>query len=261
MNLSDEYKRQFQWRPWAAIFDTLPRLEGQTVFDFGCGVGDLAAEFVTRGSRVIGVDRNEELLREARSRKLPNATFRTGDLRAVPDLGEWADGVWCSFTAAYFPELPETLVEWAKHLNPGGWIALTEIDDLFGHEPLSPQAKTLLDSYATAALEAKRYDFHMGRKLQNHLEQAGFKVLKNMTLEDQEFSFDGPARPEVVDAWRTRFDRMKLLEDFCKPNFAHVREAFLECLIRKDHSSAGKVFCSLAIKEDAQADTDRPPIL
>lgn len=87
MTLSSEYKRQFGWRDWPTIFDALPSLHGQTILDLGCGVGDLAAELVARGARVIGVDMNEELLREARSRQLPNAEFRLGDLRVLPDLG------------------------------------------------------------------------------------------------------------------------------------------------------------------------------
>ena len=175
----------------------------------------MAAEFVARGARVIGIDMSEELLREAQSRQLANAEFRMGDLRALPDLGIAADGLWCSFTAAYFPDLPAALAAWTSNLKSNGWIVLTEIDDLFGHEPLSVRAKALFRAYAEDALAARRYDFHMGRKLKGHLERSGFTVSKMLTLADQELSFSGPARPEVLDAWRNRFDRMKLLRDFC----------------------------------------------
>jgi trans-aconitate methyltransferase len=93
MSLSTDYKRQYSWRPWLKIFDALPPLRGQTVLDLGCGVGNQAAELVARGARVIGVDMNEELLREAQSRQLPNAEFRRGDLRTSLDLGVAADGL------------------------------------------------------------------------------------------------------------------------------------------------------------------------
>ena len=136
MSLSSQYKRQFGWRDWASVLKGLPPLHGQTVIDLGCGVGDLAAELVARGARVIGCDINEEFLREARSRQLSNAEFRMVDMRSLPDLGVMADGLWCSFTAAYFTDLPTALLAWARNLKSGGWIALTEIDDLFGHEPL-----------------------------------------------------------------------------------------------------------------------------
>jgi SAM-dependent methyltransferase len=64
MSLSCQYKRQFGWRDWASVLKELPPLHGQTVIDLGCGVGDLAAEFVARGARVIGCDINEEFPRE-----------------------------------------------------------------------------------------------------------------------------------------------------------------------------------------------------
>ena len=246
MTLANEYKRQFGWRAWPTILDALPLAQGQTILDLGCGVGDLAAEFVNRGSRVIGIEAHEEFLLEARSRRLSNAEFLTGDLRSLPDLGIQADGIWCSFTAAYFPDLPTVLSPWTSNLKPGGWIALTEIDDLFGHEPLSIQTKELFKTYAENALAAGRYDFFMGRKLRGHLEACGFTVLKVLTVDDQEFCFSGPARPEVVDAWRARFDRMQLLQDFCGENFDRVQEEFLTCLIREDHVSVSKVRCCIA---------------
>ncbi len=249
MSLSNYYKRQFGWRDWPTIFDALPPVQGQTVLDLGCGVGDLAAEFVARGARVVGVDMNEELIREARSRQLSNAEFRIGDLRTFPDLGVAVDGLWCSFTAAYLPDLPTALAAWARNVKPGGWIALTEIDDLFGHEPLSVRTNALLTAYAEDALAAGRYDFHMGRKLSDHLERSGFTVSKVLTLNDQELSFSGPARPDVLDAWRGRFNGMKLLRDFCGSNIEQVHEEFLGCLMREDHRSVAKVYCCIATKK------------
>jgi hypothetical protein len=159
-----------------------------------------------------------------------------------------ADGVWCSFTAAYFPELSKALSAWARNVTTEAWIALTEIDDLFGHEPLSGRTKALLRAYAEDALAAGRYDFYMGRKLRDHLERSGFTVSKMVTLEDQELSFGGPARPEVVDAWRARFKRMKLLRDFCGSNIDKVEEEFLGCLTREDHRSVAKVCCCIATR-------------
>ena len=248
MGLASEHKKQFGWRDWPTIFDALPPLQGQTILDLGCGVGDLAAEFVGRGARVIGVDMNEELLREARSRQLANAEFRAADLRTLPDLGLAADGLWCSFAAAYFPDLPTVLTAWARSLTAGGWVALTEIDDLFGHEPLSVRTKALFRAYAERVLAAG-YDVHMGHKLRAHLERSGFSVTKMLTLDDQELSFSGPARPEVLDGWRDRFDRMKLLRDVCGLDIDQVQAEFLGCLKRADHTSIAKVYCCIAVLE------------
>lgn len=234
------------WRDWSRAFDALPPLRGRTVLDLGCGAGDQAAELVARGARVLGLDMNEELLREARSRRLANAEFRRADLREPLDPEVEVDGLWGSFTAAYFPDLPTALASWRSHLRPGGWAALTEIDDLFGHEPLGARTKSLFEAYARDALAAGRYDFHMGRKLRGHLERSGFAVSTVLTLEDQELSFAGPARPQVVDAWRKRLDRMKLLQDFCGPELEPLREEFLGCLTHPGHRSTAKVYCCIA---------------
>jgi SAM-dependent methyltransferase len=248
VSITDEYRRQFAWRPWPRILDALPTLQGQRIVDLGCGPGDLAAEFVARGASVIGIDGDEDLIRHAQSRALAGAEFRRANLKEPLDLGAKADGLWCSFTAAYFPDLTAALASWARLLRVGGWIALTEIDDLFGHEPLGHRAQSLFDADAQDALGAKRYDFHMGRKLRQHLEQSGFEVRREFDVEDQELSFRGAARPEVVAAWRSRFDRMTLLRDFCGKEWGAVREKFLGVLARPDHESRARVRCCIGTK-------------
>jgi trans-aconitate methyltransferase len=248
MNLTSEYRQQFKWRAWSTIFDTLPPVRERVVLDLGCAVGDQAAELVARGAHVVGVDVDQGLIEEARSRKLPNADFRQCDLRALPDLGVMGDGLWCSFVAAYFPDLPTILASWSKNLKPGGWVALAEIDDMFGHQPLDARAKGLFDAYTHDALAANRYDFHMGHKLSDHLERSGFHVSRMLTVVDQELSFDGPARPEVAEAWRKRFDRMTGLRNFCGDDFEHVRDEFLCCISRTDHTSSAKVYFCIARK-------------
>jgi SAM-dependent methyltransferase len=248
MSLSNEYRRQIGWRHWDTVLDALPPMKGQMVFDLGCAVGDQAALLAARGARVIGFDLNEEFIREARSRRLPGAEFRTVDLRSFPVQGITADGLWCSFAAAYLPDLTGILSAWSRNLKPGGWIAVTEIDDLFGHEPLDEATRHRLSAYAAESFASGRYDFRMGRKLKIHLERSGFAVSKTLILEDRELSFDGPALPEVLDAWRARFGRMTLLREFCGPEFAHVEEEFLRCLARADHRSLARVYCWIGAK-------------
>ena len=61
---------------------------------------------------------------------------------------------------------------------------------------------------------------------------------------------DGTYRrvPEVIDAWRSRFDRMKLLRAFCGSEFEKVREEFLGCLVHPGHRSEARVYCCIATK-------------
>jgi hypothetical protein len=88
----------------------------------------------------------------------------------------------------------------------------------------------------------------MGRKLRGHLERAGFTVTKELGLADRELSFAGPADPEVVEAWRARLEGMRLLRDFCGPDFDDLRADFLSCLTRADHRSLARVCFCLATK-------------
>jgi hypothetical protein len=98
-----------------------------------------------------------------------------------------------------------------------------------------------LAAYAQDALAANRYDFHMGRKLRTHLERAGFTITDARTVVDKELSFNGPAAPDVLDAWKSRLDRMKILKHFCGPRFERVRDDLLGALSRGDHHSVARV--------------------
>jgi SAM-dependent methyltransferase len=191
MTLVEEYMRQFAWRSWGKVLDALPSLQDTLVLDLGCGVGDVAALLSSRGARVFGVDMNEELLEAARNRGLARAEFRCADLRALPvpgELGGLVDGLWCGFAVAYFTEPIPVVSAWARHLRSGGWIALIEIDDLFGQEPVRDRTRALLTAYAEEAFAARRYDFHMGRRLRQLIENCGFTVEHEGELADQELT-------------------------------------------------------------------------
>lgn len=244
MSLVDQYRAQREWRDWPAIFAALPAIEpGQRVLDLGCGVGDQSAELVARGARVIGVDINPELLEAARSRGLPGAEFRLADLREPLELDAPVAGVWSSFTAAYLCDLSIHLARWRELLEPAGWIALTEVDDLFAHEPLDPAVAAVLDAHVASALEHNRYDFRMGRELAAHLECAGFAVERTLTVGDRELCFDGPAPPEIAAAWAARLDRLALRQ---RPDFAAIKAAFIDALGHPEHRSRASVWCCLA---------------
>jgi hypothetical protein len=138
------------------------------------------------------------------------------------------------------------LTPWVGRLRSGGWVALTEVDRFFDHEPLGVGTRALFETYAAEALAAGRYDFSMGHKLADFLSQLGFTVTKFFTVTDRELSFEGPADPEVLDAWRTRLDGMSLLKTHCGAEFDRVRGDFLECLSRDDHQALARVYFCLA---------------
>lgn len=246
MSLADDYRRQLRFREWDRALAALPDVRGATVLDLGCAVGDQAAALAARGARVIGFDLDGELLEAARGRTIPGVELHRADLRSLPDPGVLADGIWCSLAAAYFVDLADVVRGWSRYLRAGGWIAVTEVDDLFGHEPIAPRTRELLDAYAADALAARRYDFHMGGRVPAHLERAGLAVAAAFDLPDRELAFDGPADPDVLDAWRTRLLRMRLLRDFCGVEMHAVERDLLGCLARTDHRSRARVRFVLA---------------
>lgn len=248
MNLVQEYKNQYRWRSWNTVYEQLPDLKGQTVLDLGCGIGDQSADLIKQGANVIGVDLNDDLLAEAQTRCPDSARFLKADFRNLPKLHVPVDGIWCSFAVAYVTDFKSVLTFWKKHLKKGGWIALTEIDNFFGHEPMNREVKAKLEKYARESLINERYDFNMGSKLEGYLKEAGFKDLKLLTVYDCEFSFSGPAEKEVITAWEKRFERMVLLHEFCGSGYENVRNEFISCLKKDDHRSLCKVFCCIGTK-------------
>lgn len=246
MSLLDHYRNQRAWRAWGEALDAVPPLDGARVLDLGCGVGDQAALLAARGAQVVGIDANEEVIAAARGRGIPGAAFHVGDVRELPASATGFDGVWASFAAAYFVDLEPVLAGWSRALAPGGWVALTEIDDLFAHAPLAPRTRALLDTYADEALAARRYDFRMGRRLEAALTAARLSVTATRSLPDLEFTFAGPAPDDVVRAWRERFERMRLLRVRFGAEYEAVRDDFLACLARPDHVSEARVVSCVA---------------
>lgn len=247
--LSEEYAKQYAWRAWSAVYAELAELgelRGARVLDLGAGIGDQAADLASRGARVVGVDAHPEIVAHARSRGIVGAEFVRADLRDLEGVEGTFDGVWSSFAAAYFVDFAPVLRTWLGRLRPGGWIALTEVDEFFGHEPLGAEARDFFAGYVEEARAAGRYDFRMGRRLRGHLEAAGARVVCERELEDRELAFRGAADPRVLEAWRSRLAWMKLLHERAGARWEALREEFLACLANPVHHATARVVFVLA---------------
>lgn len=199
MSLVQQYERQERWRRWDVALASVPLHPGEKILDLGCGLGDVTARLQRLGADVVGVDMNDELLGAAR-RLHPDVRFESLDLNAL-DASPLCpvDGMWAGFVAAYFPRLEATLERWRKGLAPNGWIALVEMDDLFGHSPCPTRWSRELERFYEEARTAGRHDFQSGRRLAPALRAAGFDVVHESTLEDDELSFQGPATSDVLE--------------------------------------------------------------
>ena len=245
MSLSEDYLQQDRWRDWGRFLPLLPLEPGARVLDAGCSIGTMAGLLAAQGAEVTAIDLNPELLGFARSRGFAGVRFLEGDLSQLEELnlpeGSF-DGIWCSFVAAYFPDLAPRLREWSRLLKPGGWIALLEIDDLLAHQPLEAEYSQLLEDFVTQAVH---YDFRMGRKLATHLQAAGFHRISTEDVQDPEFTRDGPVIPEVLAGWRRRLSRMIGLQNYCKDRFPGLEAALLSALADPAHTTACRVVFAL----------------
>ena len=97
-DFEDAYAGQAPWdigRPQQALLDVADRITG-SVLDAGCGTGDNALFFASRGHKVTGIDFLEEPIRRARRKATERgltATFLVMDALALKDLPEVFDSV------------------------------------------------------------------------------------------------------------------------------------------------------------------------
>ena len=242
MTRAEEYLAQDRWRPFEAMLDRVPCIRSDRVLDLGCGPGAVAARLSRRVATVVGVDGNEELLAAARTHCPETCTFEVADLRSLPRLGKH-DGLWSSFTAAYFPQLDRVLPEWLAHVRPGGWVSFVEVDRMFaGHAPLDRNIRAILARFTNSARTAGLYDFDMGSKLAGFLRDAGVESIDVIEWRDPELAFDGPAEEPILSAWRQRFARLQAFAAHLgEDGFAPVADRFLRCIADSGHRSHASV--------------------
>jgi SAM-dependent methyltransferase len=238
MTLAEEYEKQNQWRNWPSYLNQIPIKETEIVLDMGCGAGYVTRLLAERSFQAIGVDNNQELRRIAKDNNyLSNASFINSDLSeinltAIPV----ADGIWSSFTAAYFPDFQPVLSTWLQYLKPGGWIALIDINHLFGHHPLSNRTETLIKAHCKKLREQLTYDFEMGSKLNHYLAANGLTIIFEQNINNTELVFNGPAGNLVLTFWKGRFDRMTGFQNALgKSRFRQVKNEFIECIRDSAH--------------------------
>jgi cyclopropane fatty-acyl-phospholipid synthase-like methyltransferase len=91
------------------LIEVLQLQPGDRVLDLGCGTGRLTNEIATRrpGARFVGVDIAPSLIDLAMAEAPPNAWYRIGDGRALPDHIGMFDG---AYSITMFQHIPHDAV-------------------------------------------------------------------------------------------------------------------------------------------------------
>lgn len=247
MSLTRNYSNQYPWRRWSSVYPVLGDLAGKQLVDMGCGIGDQARDLSRLGADVLGVDANQEFISHAQSRGIPRAHFLCSNITDLKGHELEFDGVWSSFTAAYFTRFDEFLNGIGAALKPGAWLAITEVDDLFGQKPLDARLRTVIEDYYARSLEEGVYRFRSHDHVCEVLAERGWHIEVDRELEDDEFCFAGPASSEILGAWKVRLDlMMPLFQQRFGERARGLDAAFLKCLAEENHLSRSRVWFILA---------------
>ena len=165
------YAGQAPWdigRPQKPFIDSADRISG-SILDAGCGTGDTALFFASRGHKVTGIDFLEEPIQRARRKATERgltATFLVMDALALKDLPEVFDSVIDSGLFHVFPdeERLRYVEGLATVLKPSGRLFLLCFSDeeLGTQGPRRVSKKELHDAFAQGwvieSIEPSRYE-------------------------------------------------------------------------------------------------------
>ena len=116
-NLYDD-KHSFVWKLAAGVLELLDTKPGERILDLGCGTGHLTGKLAEAGAHVVGVDRSEEMIRQARE-AYPSLLFKVMDAREL-DLDGPFDAVFSNATLHWIKEPERVITSIARLLRPGG---------------------------------------------------------------------------------------------------------------------------------------------
>ncbi|MEM7111175.1 MAG: class I SAM-dependent methyltransferase [Chloroflexota bacterium] len=113
------------------MIDWLCAGQSPTVLDAGCGHGEPALLFATRGCQVDAVDANAAVLEAALKliRQIPfpgQVRLRRGDMAQLPDVDDTFDLVWSSAALHHAVDKVAAVHELRRVLRPGGQLAIRE---------------------------------------------------------------------------------------------------------------------------------------
>jgi ubiquinone/menaquinone biosynthesis C-methylase UbiE len=162
---------------------------GALVADIGAGTGLLAELFLKNGNRVFGVEPNREM-REAGARLLADYSRYTsidGTAEATT-LGDKSVDIITAGQAFHWFDRGKARAEFARILQPGGWVALVWNERRVDSTPFLAAYEQLLRTYSS------EYETLNHRQVDQQMIAAFFKpgTFRSQTFENRQiFDFEG----------------------------------------------------------------------
>jgi ubiquinone/menaquinone biosynthesis C-methylase UbiE len=160
---------------------------GEIVLDLGSGAGLdvlLSARRVSPGGHAFGVDMTDEMLEVAnRNRdraRMKNATFLKGSIENVPLPDASVDVVISNCVINLAEDKGAVIREAYRVLRPGGRFAVADMVEL---EPLAPEAKKKLDSWAGCISGTIPIDEYRAALVNAGFEEPEFEVHSTQKLD------------------------------------------------------------------------------
>jgi tRNA (cmo5U34)-methyltransferase len=115
-----------------AIAARVPLAEKQSVLDFGCGTGLITLELRPLVGSITGADTSPGMLstlgRKADALGIPLRLIALGTA-GTGDIGGPYDLIVSSMTLHHVADVPALFRRFARHLRPGGQVALADLDE------------------------------------------------------------------------------------------------------------------------------------
>ncbi|WP_345986914.1 class I SAM-dependent methyltransferase [Sulfurimonas sp. HSL1-2] len=112
-----------------AVINTIALNSEMSLLDFGAGTGLLTYRVAPHVGSVTAVDTSEKMLEVLQSKSTPEHQIKTAccDITQMP-LSETFDGIISSMAMHHVEDTEGFLKTLYEHLNPGGFIAVADLD-------------------------------------------------------------------------------------------------------------------------------------
>lgn len=223
-SISKYYSEIFPYKPMQLKFvkNSLGDLDGKQILDIGCATGELAFNLANEGARVIGIDLNEDLLNQAKSKKVhTNLKFQVGNMLELENdfIEKKFDAVLCfGNTLVHLPtiELIRQMLKGVKAvLKPGGLFLL----QILNYDYILKEKVYELPLIETENIKfIRKYKFNVNSPLLCF--QTNLHLIKEQQIVSNETSLLALKSSELIDILKeTGFIDVGLFSNFKKDTF------------------------------------------